>query len=142
MDRSLRELRTRFGDDRIHLTHDPTTRGLRCHENVGHVVRNLVDDAIRASSLMDPVRVSATLCPDGRMLISVVDRPPECSAVRVTSASQPGAAKRRHSARTAVCLAAQNMTEALGGKLELSRTSEGGGRAEVRLPIPQSWRPS
>jgi signal transduction histidine kinase len=143
MERSLRDLRERFGTDRIRLRHDSTIRGVRCHENVGRIVQNLVDNAIRDSSPADSIQVSATFNPDGWMLISVIDSGCGIPDDLMEQALEPGFTTRRSQGGMGVGLTiSRDMTEALGGKLELSRASGGGVQAEVQIPVPESWRPS
>ena len=141
IERSLRGLIARCGPDRIRISHDPTFRRVLCHENVGRVLFNLVDNAIQASNDEDPVRVSAKMRPDGSMVISVVDSgcgiPPEL----ISRVMEPGFTTRRSQGGLGVGLSlSREMIEALGGKLELSLASGGGVVAEVHVPIPESWR--
>ena len=141
IERSLRSLIARHGADRVRISQDPGVRRIRCHENVGRVLFNLVDNAIQASEPEAPVRVSASMNPDGWLVVSVVDSgggiPPELLS-RVT---EPGFTTRRSQGGLGVGLSlAREMTEALGGELELSLRAGGGVRAEIHVPIPESWR--
>jgi hypothetical protein len=136
IERSLRTLAGRCGVGRIQLRHDPSVRGLRCHETVGRVVANLVDNAIRASGPSDPVHVSATLANEETILISVVDSGCGIPEHLLDLALQPGFTTRRDEGGMGIGLTiSRDMTEALGGRLALGLAPGGGLRAEVHVPI-------
>lgn len=141
IERSLRSLIARCGTDKVRISHDPTIRRVRCHENVGRVLFNLVDNAIQASDAQDPVRVSATMNPDGWLILSVVDSGCGIPPGLLSHVTEPGFTTRQSQGGVGVGLSlAREMTEALGGKLELSLPAGGGVRAEIQVPIPESWR--
>jgi signal transduction histidine kinase len=141
IERSLRSLIARNAPERVRVSHDPTIRRVHCHENVGRVLFNLVDNAIQASSPGDPVRVTATMSEDGWLLISVVDSGCGIPPGLISQVMEPGFTTRRSRGGLGVGLSlSRDMTEALGGKLELSLPAEGGVRAEIHVPIPESWR--
>ncbi len=141
IERSLRSLISRVGPDRIRVSHDPTFRRVRCHENVGRVIFNLVDNAIQASGTGDPVRVSASMRPGGWMVVSVIDSGCGIPPGLLSQVMEPGFTTRRSQGGLGVGLSlSRDMIEALGGKLELAASSEGGVHAEIQVPIPESWR--
>ncbi len=141
IERSLRSLIARSAPERVRVSHDPTIRRVHCHENVGRVLFNLVDNAIQASNPEDPVRVTATMSRDGWLVISVVDSGCGIPPGLISHVMEPGFTTRRSKGGMGVGLSlSRDMTEALGGKLELSLPAGGGVRAEIHVPIPESWR--
>jgi len=141
--RSLRSLIQRYGTGRVRISHDPTVRRVRCPENVGRVLFNLVDNAIQASDADDAVRVSATLRPDGWLAVVVEDSGCGIPASALPHVMEPGFTTRRAEGGLGVGLSrASEMAEEMGGHLELSLPAEGGVRAELRVPIPEDWRGS
>ncbi len=141
IERSLRSLIDRSGVDKIRISHDPTIRRVRCHENVGRVLFNLVDNAIQASDPPDEVRVAATMSPDGWLVVSVEDSGCGIPPGLLSHVMEPGFTTRRSQGGVGVGLSlSRELTEALGGKLELSLPAGGGVRAEIQVPIPESWR--
>jgi predicted RND superfamily exporter protein/signal transduction histidine kinase len=141
IERSLRGLIARYGPDRVRVSHDPTLRRIRCHENVGRTLFNLVDNAIQASDADDPVRVSATMNTGGWLVVSVVDSGSGIPPGLISQVMEPGFTTRRSQGGLGVGLSlSRDMIEALGGKLELAPASDGGVHAQIQVPIPESWR--
>ena len=102
---------------------------------------NLVDNAIQASSAEDAVRVSAIMNPGGWMVISVVDTGCGIPPGLISQVMEPGFTTRRSEGGLGVGLSlSRDMIEALGGKLQLAPASGGGVRAEIQVPVPESWR--
>ena len=141
IERALRGLGNRYGAERIEVSHDPTLRGVRCHENVGRMLVNLVDNALRASPADQPVRVSARLGSTGWLSVSVVDSGPGIPSELLEHVMEPGFTTRQAEGGLGVGLSvSREMAHALGGELELSLPNEGGVRADIQVPIPEIWR--
>jgi len=77
----------------------------------------------------------------GWLVISVVDSGCGIPAGLISQVMEPGFTTRRSQGGLGVGLSlSRDMIEALGGKLELASVCGGGVRAEIHVPIPESWR--
>lgn len=135
LDAALRRLGARHGERRIHQSIDPGIRGLRCHENVGRVAANLVENGLQASAPGGLVRISLSELDDVWLQLSVSDDGCGLGDEVLERAFEPGFTTRRDEGGSGVGLSvSRDIIEAMGGKIELRKASGGGTRAMVTVP--------
>jgi signal transduction histidine kinase len=136
VERATRQMTRVHGADRITQSIDPAMRNLRCHENLGRVVANLLDNALHATPKSESVHLFSTL-EEGWIRIVVLDRGCGISEEVLRKAFQPGFSTRLGEGGSGIGLTvAHEIVEALGGTIELAPNAGGGTRATVRLPAP------
>ncbi len=135
MEGAVRRVTRIHGPDRVTQSIDPALRSLRCHENLGRVVANLLDNALHATPGVEPVHVFATLEDDWIRLV-VQDRGTGISEEVLAQAFRPGFSTRSEEGGLGIGLnVSREIVEALGGAIELTPDPRGGTRATVRVPV-------
>jgi signal transduction histidine kinase len=134
VDTAVRRTTRIHGPDRITQSIDPALRGLRCHENLGRVVANLLDNALHATPGTEPVHLFATLEDDWIRLV-VQDRGCGISEEVLAEAFRPGFTTRADEGGLGIGLSvSREIVDALGGTIDLTPDPKGGTRATVRIP--------
>jgi signal transduction histidine kinase len=134
VERATRQMARVHGPDRITQSIDPATRNLRCHQNLGRVLANLLDNALLATPGSESVHLFSTL-EEGWIRIVVQDRGCGISEEVLTMAFQPGFSTRLGEGGSGIGLTvAREIVEALGGSVELASDGRRGTRATVRIP--------
>jgi signal transduction histidine kinase len=134
MEGAVRRMTRIHGLDRITQSVDPALRSVRCHENLGRVVANLLDNALHATPGVDSVHVFATL-ENGWIRLVVQDRGTGISEEALAEAFRPGFSTRSEEGGLGIGLSvSREIVEALGGTIELTPDPRGGTRATVRVP--------
>jgi signal transduction histidine kinase len=134
MEGAVRRMTRIHGPDRVTQSIDPALRSLCCHENLGRVVANLLDNALHATSGVEPVHVFATLEDDWMRLV-VQDRGSGISMEVLAEAFRPGFSTRSEEGGLGIGLSvSREIVEALGGTIELTPDPRGGTRATLRVP--------
>ena len=134
MEIAVRRMTRIHGPDRVTQSIDPALRSLRCHENLGRVVSNLLDNALHATPGVEPVHVFATL-EEGWIRLMVQDRGAGIPEEVLTEAFRPGFSTRSEEGGLGIGLSvSREIVEALGGTIELTPGPTGGTRATVRVP--------
>ena len=135
LDSALRRLEQRHGARRIHQSIDPAIRGLRCHENLGRVAANLVENGLHASAPDGVVRVCLSQPDDSSLELTVTDDGCGLAGEVLRRAFEPGFTTRRDCGGTGVGLSvSRDIVEAMGGKIELRQSTGGGTCAFVQVP--------
>ncbi len=133
LDRAVRKMEKLHGD-RVSQSIDPAIRSLRAHANLGSVVLNLLDNALRATPEHEPVRLFATH-EDGCIRVVVVDTGCGISDEDLDRVFQPGFTTRGDQGGSGIGLTvSREIVWALGGSIELSRNGDSGIRATARVP--------
>lgn len=131
---AVRRMTRIHGPDRVTQSIDPALRSLRCHENLGRVVANLLDNALHAMPGVEPVHLFATL-EDGWLRLVIQDRGSGISEEVLAEAFRPGFSTRAEEGGLGIGLSvSREIVEALGGTIELTPDTRGGTRATVRVP--------
>ncbi|MEE2704445.1 MAG: ATP-binding protein [Myxococcota bacterium] len=132
---AVRRVERLHGKDRILVTLDPAVRGARCHENLGRVLINLLDNALHASPCEESVRLYATL--EGAWIqIAIEDRGPGIPPDERAHVFEAGYTTRREQGGSGVGLTvAREIVSTLGGTLELDPAPDRGTRATLRIPV-------
>ena len=134
LDSALRRLEQRHGARRIHQSIDPAIRGLRCHENLGRVAANLVENGLHASAPDGVVRVCLSQPDDSSLELTVTDDGCGLAGEVLRRAFEPGFTTRRDCGGTGVGLSvSRDIVEAMGGKIELRQSTGGGTCAFVQV---------
>jgi signal transduction histidine kinase len=134
MEGAVRRMTRIHGPDRVAQSIDPALHGLRCHQNLGRVVANLLDNALHATPGVEPVHVFATL-ENGWIRLVVQDRGTGISEEALAEAFQPGFSTRSEEGGLGIGLSvSREIVEALGGAIDLTPDPRGGTRATVRVP--------
>lgn len=133
---TVRRIERLHDTDRIACNVDPALRGLRVHSSLGRAIGNLLDNALHASSTVEPVRLIATR--DGRCVeIAIEDRGCGISEQALGRVFEPGFTTRAHEGGSGVGLpVALEIVGALRGTLDLS-SSPRGTRATIRVPASE-----
>ncbi len=133
VDRAVRKVEKIHGD-RVSQSIDPAIRSLRAHANLGNVVVNLLDNALRATPEGEPVRLFATH--DGDCIrVVVVDTGCGIPNEALDQVFRPGYTTRADEGGLGIGLTvSREIVSALGGSLDLSRNGDAGIRATVRVP--------
>ena len=131
LDRVLRPLRTAPGGERLTLANDPTIRGVRCHENVGRALADLVDTGMRSTTQSETVRVAATLR-EGWIQITVAE---QCRGTRCEQLQT------RPQAAAGELAFSRDLVEALGGRIAVGVDAEHRRCATLRVPIASQQGP-
>jgi signal transduction histidine kinase len=122
------------GPDRVTQSIDPALRGCRCHENLGRVIANLLDNGLHAAPELEPVHLFATL-ENGWIRLVVQDRGTGIPAEVLAEAFRPGFSTRSDEGGLGIGLSvSREIVEALGGTIELTPDPRGGTRATVCVP--------
>jgi signal transduction histidine kinase len=122
------------GVDRVTQSIDPAMRRLRCHESLGRVVANLLDNALRATEQEETVHLFATR-EDGWIRVVVVDRGPGIPENVRDQVFVPGFSTRSDRGGLGVGLTvSREIVQELGGTIELAPNDDRGTRATVRVP--------
>jgi signal transduction histidine kinase len=131
---AMRRMTRIHGLDRITQSVDPGLRSVRCHENLGRVVANLLDNGLHATPGGDSVHLFATL-ENGWIRLVVQDRGTGISEETLAEAFRPGFSTRSDEGGLGIGLSvSREIVEALGGTIELTPDPRGGTRATVRVP--------
>ena len=126
MEGAVRRMTRIHGLDRITQSVDPALRSVRCHENLGRVVANLLDNALHATPGVDSVHVFATL-ENGWIRLVVQDRGTGISDEALAEAFRPGFSTRSEEGGLGIGLSvSREIVEALGGTIELTPDPRGG----------------
>ena len=122
------------GNGRITESIDPGLRDVRAHENIGRVLANLLDNALRASPEGESVHLFATL--EGPSIrISVTDRGTGMSTEVLRKAFDRGFTTRNDGSGSGLGLTiSREIVESLSGEMELTTSPGGGTRATVTVP--------
>jgi signal transduction histidine kinase len=122
------------GEGRITQSIEPGLRNARAHENIGRVLANLLDNALRAGPGSEPVHVFATL--DGPSIqISVTDHGSGMDPDVLQSAFERGFTTRTDGSGSGIGLTiSREIVESLGGNIELASMPGGGTRATIVIP--------
>jgi len=141
IDTAVERMARIHGEGRISHNVDPSIRSVRCHENIGRAVTNLLDNALLASDREEAVHVFATES-DGGMRITVTDRGCGVAESMVPEAFKPGFTTRASKGGLGVGLpVSREIVESLGGTLELDPNPGGGMCATICIPAPCQERP-
>ena len=133
VDRAVRKVEKIHGD-RVSQSIDPAIRNLRAHANLGSVLVNLLDNAIRATPERDPVRLFATQ-DDDFIRVVVLDTGCGIPDESLDEVFRPGFTTRSDAGGLGIGLTvSQEIVSALGGSIDLSRNGAAGIRATVRVP--------
>jgi signal transduction histidine kinase len=124
---------------RITYTLVPHARGVRAHENLLHVLVNLLDNALHASSTHDAVHIFCT-CDNSLVRIAVTDNGPGIAASIAESVFEAGFSTRHHRGGMGTGLTiSRDIVSSLSGTLELEAAPGGGTRAVVSVPEWESF---
>ena len=135
VERATRQMSRVHGADRIAQSIDPATRNLLCHENLGRVLANLLDNALLATPDSGSVHLFSTLEEDWIRMV-VLDRGSGISEEVLRKAFEPGFSTRLEEGGSGIGLTvARDTVAALGGSIQLAPEAGGGTRATVRLPV-------
>ncbi|NRA02749.1 MAG: hypothetical protein HRU00_09140 [Myxococcales bacterium] len=133
-ERAVRRVERLHGKDRILVTLDPAVRNARCHENLGRVLINLLDNALHASPCEELVRLYATV-EDDCLQVAIEDRGPGIPPEEREHVFEAGYTTRRDQGGSGVGLTvAREIASTLGGTLDLDPAPERGTRATLRIP--------
>jgi signal transduction histidine kinase len=134
MERAVRRITRIHGPERVTQSIDPALGGIRCHQNLGRVVANLLDNALRATPGRDSVHVFATI-ETGWIRLVVQDRGEGIPDEVLAEAFRPGFSTRSEQGGLGIGLSvSREIVEALGGTIELAPEPRGGMRATVCVP--------
>jgi signal transduction histidine kinase len=133
VDRAVRKVEKLHGN-RVSQSIDPAIRSLRAHANLGSVVVNLLDNALRATPDGGPVQLFATR--DGGFIrVVVMDSGCGIPNEELNRVFDPGFTTRADQGGLGIGLTvSREIASALGGSIELSRNEGVGIRATVRVP--------
>jgi signal transduction histidine kinase len=137
VDQAIRRVARRHGPGRVSESISPETRSIACHEHIGRVITNLLDNALHASTSGDTVDLFAT-AKDGVLRIVVVDR--GCGIPESVRADvfRPGFSTRDQDTGLGIGLSvSREIVESLNGTLELAENLGRGTRATVCIPIEE-----
>lgn len=135
VDFAVRRVARIHGCDRVAQTVEPAARAARCSEPVGRAIANVLDNALHATVGDEPVRLFATL-EDGWIRVAILDRGCGIPDGSVEDVFRPGFTTRGADGGLGIGLGvSRELIEALGGNLTLENDSEGGTRANIRVPI-------
>jgi len=133
VDRAVRRIEKIHGE-RVCQSIDPAIRGLRAHANLGNVLVNLLDNALRATPECEPVRLFATRDEDFIRVV-VVDTGCGIPDADLEQVFQPGFSTRADRGGLGVGLTvSREIVSALGGSIDLAPNGDAGIRASVRVP--------
>lgn len=134
-DKALRRTSRRHGEARIAESLAPEARSVLCHESLGRVLANLLDNALHASMGREPVDLFAT-AHGGWLRIVVTDRGRGIPEQILTEVFRAGFSTRSDEGGLGIGLTvSREIVESMGGAIELSPLPEGGTRASIRVPI-------
>jgi signal transduction histidine kinase len=134
IENALSKMARIHGPDRVTQSIDPAIRRLRCHESLGRVVANLLDNALHATAKAETVHLFATR-EDGWIRVVVLDRGPGIPEGARDQVFDPGFSTRSDQGGLGVGLTvSREIVEELGGTIELTPNDDWGTRATVRVP--------
>ncbi|UCE84849.1 MAG: sensor histidine kinase [Deltaproteobacteria bacterium] len=128
------------GEGRVTESIDPGLRQARAHENIGRVIANLLDNALRAAPGLEPVHLFAT--GDGESIrISVTDHGAGMSPEVLRNAFERGFTTRAEDSGSGIGLTiSREIVESLGGSIELTTKPGSGTRATIVVPAERESR--
>jgi signal transduction histidine kinase len=134
IDGALQKMARIHGASRVTQSIDPAMRGLHCHESLGRVVGNLLDNGLRASAKGETVHLFATR-EEGWVRVVVLDRGPGIPEDIRDQVFAPGFSTRSDRGGLGVGLTvSREIVQELGGTIELAPNDGRGTRATVRVP--------
>ncbi|MEE8474741.1 MAG: sensor histidine kinase [Myxococcota bacterium] len=135
VEHAVRRMGRIHGNDRITQSLDPMLRALRCHENVGRVLANLLDNGLHAVDPRDPIHLFATVESDS-VRLEVRDDGCGMSEDVLKFAFEPGFSTRREVGGLGVGLSvSREIIEALGGSIAIVSQPGIGTRVTLRVPL-------
>ena len=120
--------------DRIIFDVSASMRSMRYHENLVHVIFNLLDNALHASSPPDPVLVSVDLS-NRRLIITISDAGCGLPDEEIDRLFEPGFSAQEDGNGLGIGLMiSKEIVESFGGTIVLRRRRQKGTRAVIDLP--------